>query len=54
MNVETILRNTIAMLNTCHVVGSEAETFAGALKNLKNVVSAIEKAREETEHEHNA
>jgi len=54
MDVETVLRGTIAMLGTCHVLGSESETFAGALKNLKTVVSAIEKAKEEASHaDHN-
>ena len=37
MSIETILRSTIAMLGTCHVLGSESETFGAALKNLKTV-----------------
>lgn len=46
MDVETVLRGTIAMLGTCHVLGSESETFSSALNNLKAIVEAIEQAKE--------
>ena len=49
MSIETILRSTIAMLGTCHVLGSESETFGAALKNLKTVVNAIDQAKKEGE-----
>lgn len=45
MNIETAVRSAIAMLSTCHVVGSEAETFAAAMKNLKAVADAIRQAK---------
>jgi hypothetical protein len=50
MDIETILRSTIAMLSTCHVLGADSEAFGGALKNLKSAVKAIEKAKEEAKH----
>jgi hypothetical protein len=47
MNIETVLRSAITMLGTCHVVGSEAETFAAAMKNLKAIADAIKQAKEQ-------
>lgn len=47
MNIETVIRSAIAMLGTCHVVGSEAETFAAAMKNLKAIADAIKQAKEQ-------
>lgn len=47
MNIDEILRQTLAMLFTCHVSGSEAEVFAAAIKNIKACVKTIEDARKE-------
>lgn len=49
MTIEEILRSTIAMLGTCHVLGNETDTFSAALKNLKTVVNAIDQAKKEGE-----
>lgn len=47
MSIEATIRSTIAMLNTCHVVGSEAETFACAMRNLKTVAEFLKEKRKE-------
>ena len=50
MDYEMLLRQTIAMLGACHVLGADAETFGGAMKNLKTIAKAIQKAKEEAGH----
>lgn len=50
MDYEMLLRQTIALLGACHVIGADAEAFGGAMSNLKKVVKAIEKAKEEASH----
>lgn len=52
MDCEMLLRSTIAMLCNCRVMGADAETFGGAISNLKKVVRAIEKSKEEANHDH--
>ena len=47
MGIAEILRGTIVMLQSCHIMGSDAESFAGAIKNLKTCIDAIEKAKKE-------
>ena len=49
MSIEEILRSTIPMLNSLHILAAEAETMAAAKKNLMSVISALEKARKEVE-----
>lgn len=49
MSIEDILRSTIPMLNSLHILAAEAETMAAAKKNLMAVISALEKARKEVE-----
>ena len=49
MSIEEILRSTMAMLGTCHVLGSESEKFGAALKNLRVVADAIREAKKEAE-----
>ena len=47
MSIEDILRSTIPMLNSLHILAAEAETMAAAKKNLLSVIYALEKARKE-------
>jgi len=47
MNIESILRSTIPMLNAMHVLGSEAGIMEGVKNNIKTVIAAIEKAKED-------
>ena len=47
MSIEEVLRSTIPMLNSMHILAAEAETMAAAKKNLLSVISALEKARKE-------
>lgn len=47
MGIAEILRGTIVLLQSCHIMGSDAESFAGAIKNLKTCIDAIEKAKKE-------
>ena len=49
MSIEDILRSTIPMLNSLHILAAEAETMAAAKKNLMAVIAALEKARKEGE-----
>ena len=49
MSIEEILRSTIPMLNSLHILAAEAETMAAAKKNLLSVISALEKVRKEVE-----
>lgn len=49
MTVEDILRSTVPMLNSLHILAAEAETMAAAKKNLLAVIEALEKARKEVE-----
>ena len=49
MSIEEILRSTIPMLNSLHILAADAETMAAAKKNLMSVISALEKARKEVE-----
>lgn len=51
MNIDEILRQTLAMLFTCHVSGNEAEVFAASIKNIKACVKAIDEARKEKQHD---
>lgn len=51
MSVEEVLRSTIAMLGTCHVLGSESERFSAALQNLKTLVNVYERSKEGEQHE---
>ena len=55
MGIEEVLRSTIPMLNSLHILASEAETMCAVKKNLTAVISAIEKARKEgeTNDDHN-
>ena len=49
MGIEDVLRSTIPMLNSLHILAAEAETMAAAKKNLMSVITALEKARKEGE-----
>ncbi len=49
-SIEMLLRSTIPMLNSMHVMGSEAEIMSGVKKNIKTVIAAIDKAKEEEKH----
>ena len=47
MGIADILRGTIVLLQGCHIMGGDAESFAGAIKNLKTCIEAIERAKKE-------
>lgn len=51
MKIVFVLKNVIMALESLHVLGRDAETLSGAMNALKNVIAAIEKAKEEQEHE---
>ena len=54
MTVEELLRSTIPMLNSMHVLGSEAGTLEAVKKNIKTAISTIDKIREDAERaDHN-
>ena len=53
MSIEEVLRSTIPMLNSMHILAADAETMAAAKKNLLTVISALEKARKEVEENDN-
>lgn len=54
MTVEELLRSTIPMLNSMHVLGAETGIMEGVKKNIKTAIAAIDKAKEEAEHaDHN-
>lgn len=52
MKINILLRNVNAALARVHVLGSDAELLAGAMRSINNCVDAIEKVqREEAENE---
>lgn len=53
MTIDMILKNVLLMLSSIHVVGSEAETFAQALQNIRSCIDTIEKARKDEEAHEN-
>lgn len=54
MTIEDMLRSTIPMLNSMHVLGSEAGIMEGVKNNIKTAIAAIDKAKEEEKHaDHN-
>lgn len=54
MNVEELLRSTIPMLNSMHVLGADAGIMEAAKNNIKTAIAAIDKAKEEAQHaDHN-
>lgn len=52
MKIELVLQSVVSALERIHVPGSDAEMLAGAIKAVKNVIAAIEKAKEEQQNEH--
>lgn len=50
MTIDELLRCTVPMLNSMHVLGAEAETMAAVKKNIKSAIAAIDKAREDAKH----
>lgn len=53
MSIEMILKNVVLLLNTCHVLGSETENFAAAMKNIHACIDALAEARKEAEEHEN-
>lgn len=54
MKIEDVIRNSIVMLGTCHVVGSESKKFSTALDNLKAAADKLhEIVKEGEERERN-
>ncbi len=51
MKINILLRNVNAALARVHVLGADAELFAGAMQSINNCVDAIEKAQKEEENE---
>lgn len=50
MDVETLLRSTVPMLETVHVPGFDSEKMGAAIRNIKTAIMAIDKAKEEEQH----
>lgn len=50
MDVEMLLRSTIPMLNSMHILGAESAIMEGVKKNIQTALAAIDKAKEEAEH----
>ena len=53
MSIEMILKNVVLLLNSCHVLGSETENFAAAMKNIHACIDALAEARKEAEEHEN-
>lgn len=54
MSIEDLLRSTIPMLNSMHVMGAEAGIMEGVKHNIRTAIMALEKKKEEVEHaDHN-
>lgn len=51
MKIEFVLRSVVSALKRMHVLGEEAHLMDGAIKAVENVIGAIEKAKEEQQHE---
>lgn len=51
MKIEIALKSVIFALERIHVLGQDADMLAGAIKAVKNVIAAIEKAKEEQQHD---
>lgn len=51
MKIEIVLRSVATALERIHVLGSDAEMLAGAIRAVRNVIAAIEKAKEEQRDE---
>lgn len=49
MGIEEILRSTVLMLNSMHILASDAETMVSVMQNLMTVIAALEKVRKEAE-----
>lgn len=47
MKINILLRNVNAALASVHVLGSDAELLAGAMRSINNCVDAIEKVQME-------
>jgi hypothetical protein len=54
MGIDIALRSVVSALERIHVLGSDAELLGGSIKAVKNVIAAIEKAKEEQQNaDHN-
>lgn len=51
MKIEIVLRSVVSALEKIHVLGADADLLAGAIKAVKNVIAAIDKAKEEQQDE---
>jgi hypothetical protein len=51
MTIEEVLRSTIPMLNSIHVLGAETGIMEAVKKNIMMAISAIDKAKEESQRE---
>ena len=49
MGIEEILRSTVLMLNSMHILASDAETMVSVMQNLMTVIAALEKVGKEAE-----
>ncbi len=50
MDVEMLLRRTLAALYSMHVLGSETAIMEGVKQNIKTALAAIDTAKEEAGH----
>ena len=51
MTVEITLRSVVSALERIHVLGADAELLCGSIKAVKNVIAAIDKAKEEQQND---
>lgn len=51
MKIDIALKSVLMALDKIHVLGQDAETLAGAIKVTKNILDAIEKAKEEQQND---
>lgn len=50
MDVEMLLRRTIPMLESMHILGAETGIMEAVKCNIRTAIKAIDKAKEEAEH----
>lgn len=51
MSIEIALKSVVSALNQIHVLGMDAELLSGSIRAVKNVLAAIEKAKEEQDND---
>lgn len=47
MSIEQVLRSTLPMLDSMHILGAESHIMEGVKNNIRSVIRAIDQAKEE-------